>query len=37
MKLKKEDSKKIYVIYNGPKPIIYTSWLEASRAIIGFS
>ncbi|MCG7218509.1 RNase H1/viroplasmin domain-containing protein, partial [Candidatus Liberibacter asiaticus] len=35
--VEKEDSKNIYVVYNGPKPGIYTNWLEASRAIIGFS
>ncbi|MFU0443574.1 RNase H1/viroplasmin domain-containing protein, partial [Candidatus Liberibacter asiaticus] len=32
-----EDLKKIYVVYNGPKPRIYTSLLEASRTIIGFN
>ncbi|MFU0443501.1 viroplasmin family protein [Candidatus Liberibacter asiaticus] len=30
----KEDLKKIYVVYNGSKLGVYTSWLETSRAII---
>ncbi|MFU0443659.1 viroplasmin family protein [Candidatus Liberibacter asiaticus] len=37
MKLKRKIEKKVYVVYNGPKPRIYTSWPEASRVIIGFS
>ncbi|MFU0443724.1 viroplasmin family protein, partial [Candidatus Liberibacter asiaticus] len=35
--VKKEDLKKVYVVYNETKPRIYTSWPETSRAIIGFS
>ncbi|MFU0443618.1 viroplasmin family protein, partial [Candidatus Liberibacter asiaticus] len=27
----------MYVIYNGPKSRIYTSWPEASKTIIGFN
>ncbi|MFU0443441.1 viroplasmin family protein, partial [Candidatus Liberibacter asiaticus] len=35
--VEKEDSKKIYVVYNKPKLEIYTSWLEANRVIIELS
>ncbi|MFU0443468.1 viroplasmin family protein, partial [Candidatus Liberibacter asiaticus] len=35
--VEKEDSKNIYVVYNGPKIGIYINWPEASRAIIEFS
>ncbi|MFU0443597.1 viroplasmin family protein, partial [Candidatus Liberibacter asiaticus] len=37
MKLKRNIQKRFYVVYNGSKPRIYTSWPKASRVIIGFS